>query len=273
MYATRNANSCPAGTARIDTEAECQIAASVLQLTYEGPYSDRGSPKGCFRYTGTTARGIYFNPDATGDGEPDSQPLCTTSTAPPTNLGGPSLPPSPSPSMPGAPVVFLLALALLFRMQTPLAPALARSCRMWLRACACMAVDGMNSTESPHTKLCRRGELDRGRLVAVELHGQLRRRDVPARSGCGRFALAHVILALRRCGALQTRANGRAAAAATCRDSALRATTSTAARWGLSSAGRCPRRSAALRAGRRSRACAPASRPATLAPAAALPRL
>jgi hypothetical protein len=106
----RNANSCPAGTARIDTEGECQIAASVLQLTYEGPYSDRGSPKGCFRYTGTTARGIYFNPHATGGGEPDSQPLCKTST--PTNLGGPSFPPSPSPSMPGALIVLLLVLAL-----------------------------------------------------------------------------------------------------------------------------------------------------------------
>ena len=37
---------------------------------------------------------------------------------------------------------------------------------------------------------CRRSERDRGRLVAVELHGQLRRRDVLARSGCGRLALA-----------------------------------------------------------------------------------
>ncbi len=37
---------------------------------------------------------------------------------------------------------------------------------------------------------CRRRERDRGRLVAVELHGQLRRHDVPARSWCGRFALA-----------------------------------------------------------------------------------
>jgi hypothetical protein len=37
---------------------------------------------------------------------------------------------------------------------------------------------------------CRRSERDRGRLVAVELHGRLCRRDVPARSGCGRFALA-----------------------------------------------------------------------------------
>ena len=36
---------------------------------------------------------------------------------------------------------------------------------------------------------CRRGERDRGRLVAVELRGRLRRHDVPARSGCGRFAL------------------------------------------------------------------------------------
>ncbi len=256
LYGTRNANSCPAGTARIDTEGECQIAASVLQLTYGGPYSDRGSPKGCFRYTGATARGIYFNPDATGDGEPDSQPLCKTST--PTNLGGPSFPPSPSPNMPGALVVLLPALALLFRMQTPLAPTLARSCRMWLRACACMAVDRMNFTESPHTKLCRRGERDRGRLVGVELCGQLRRHDVPARSGCGRFALARATVAVRRRGALQTRANGRAAAAATCRSTALPATTSTAARWDLSSAERCPTRSAAWRAGRRSRACAPA---------------
>ncbi len=38
---------------------------------------------------------------------------------------------------------------------------------------------------------CRRRERDRGRLVAVELHGRLRRRDVHAQSGCGRFALAH----------------------------------------------------------------------------------
>jgi hypothetical protein len=193
LYATRNANSCPAGSARIDTEGECQIAASALQLTYEGPYSDRGSPKGCFRYTGATARGIYFNPHATGGGEPDSQPLCKTSTAAPTNLGAtysPSFPPSPYPSMQGALVVLLLVLALLFRMQTPLAPALARSCRMTLRACVCMAVDCMNSTESPHTELCRRRELDRGRHVAVELHGRLRRRDVPARSRCGSFALA-----------------------------------------------------------------------------------
>jgi hypothetical protein len=37
---------------------------------------------------------------------------------------------------------------------------------------------------------CRRGERDRGRLVAVELHGQLHRHDVHARSGCGRFALS-----------------------------------------------------------------------------------
>ena len=39
---------------------------------------------------------------------------------------------------------------------------------------------------------CRRSERDRGRLVAVELHGQLRRRDVPARSGCGRIARARL---------------------------------------------------------------------------------
>ncbi len=38
---------------------------------------------------------------------------------------------------------------------------------------------------------CRRGEHDRGRLVAVELHGQLCRRDVHARCRCGRLALAH----------------------------------------------------------------------------------
>ena len=39
-------------------------------------------------------------------------------------------------------------------------------------------------------RACRRRERDRGRLVAVELHGRLRRRNVPARSGCGRFALS-----------------------------------------------------------------------------------
>jgi hypothetical protein len=96
-------------------------------------------------------------------------------------------------------------------------------------------------------RACRRGERDRGRLVAVELHGQLRRRDVPARSGCDRFALARAIVAVRLCGAQ--------------------------ARRGLSSAGRCPTRSVAWRASRRSRACAPARRPAALVPAAAIPRL
>jgi hypothetical protein len=111
----------------------------------------------------------------------------------------------------------------------------------------------------------RRGERDCRRLVAVELHGQLRQRDVPARSGYGRFARARAIVAVRYCGALQTRANIRATAPATCRSTALRATTSTAAPWGLSSAGRCPTRLAAWRAGRRSRACAPARRPAAAA--------
>jgi hypothetical protein len=120
---------------------------------------------------------------------------------------------------------------------------------------------------------CRRREHDRGRLVAVELHGRLRRHDVPARSGCGRFARARAIVAVRYCGALQTRANGWATATATCRSTVPRATTSTAAPRGLSSAGRCPTRSAAWRAGRRSRACAPARRPAALAAAAALPRV
>jgi hypothetical protein len=113
----------------------------------------------------------------------------------------------------------------------------------------------------PLTLACRRGERDRGRLVAVELRGRLRRRDVPARSGCGRIARARAIVAVRHCGALQTRANLRATAAATCRGSAPRETTSTAARWGLSSMGRCPTRSAAWRAGRRSRDCAPLQPP------------
>ena len=48
---------------------------------------------------------------------------------------------------------------------------------------------------------CRRGERDRGRLLAVELRGQLRRRGVPAWSVCGRFALARPIVAVRHCGA------------------------------------------------------------------------
>jgi hypothetical protein len=117
---------------------------------------------------------------------------------------------------------------------------------------------------------CRRGERDRGRLVAVELHGRLRRHDlqndVHARSRCGRLARARAIDALRRCGALQTLANMQTTAAATCRGPAPGATTSTAAERGLSSAGRCPRRSAAWRAGRRSRACAPVRRPAALVP-------
>jgi hypothetical protein len=120
VYGILNANNCPAGSARIDMEGECQIAASVLQLTYKGLYYDRGSPKGCSRYYGTTAPGIYFNPHATGGGEPSSRPLCTTSTAPPT---------SPSPSLPGALIALLLVHGVLFRVQTPHSLAIARSCR------------------------------------------------------------------------------------------------------------------------------------------------
>jgi hypothetical protein len=69
------------------------------------------------------------------------------------------------------------------------------------------------------------------------------------------------IVAVRHCGGLQILAPQRATTTVTCRSTALWATTSTAKRWDLSSAGRCPTRSAAWRAGRISRDCAPARRP------------
>ncbi len=74
MYGTVNGNTCPAGAARIATEAACQTAASAMGLAYGSSRTDSTYPKGCYRWSDDGA--VYFNPHATGGADAQSQPLC-----------------------------------------------------------------------------------------------------------------------------------------------------------------------------------------------------
>ena len=78
MYGTLNGNTCPAGAARIATEAACQTAASAMGLAYGSSSTDSTYPKGCYRWSDDGA--VYFNPHATGGANAQSQPLCSGSS-------------------------------------------------------------------------------------------------------------------------------------------------------------------------------------------------
>ncbi len=82
-------NTCPAGSARIATVAQCQVAALAFGLSYSGVYDDGDSPKGCFLWNETGDEAVYFNPDTTGGLDAGSQPLCTTMSTPSPSFRGP----------------------------------------------------------------------------------------------------------------------------------------------------------------------------------------
>jgi hypothetical protein len=74
-------NACPAGSARIETEAACRTAAAAAGKTV-GPnfvLTDPASPRGCIYYTGYSD--AYFNKHAVGAGNPYAQLLCATTVA------------------------------------------------------------------------------------------------------------------------------------------------------------------------------------------------
>jgi hypothetical protein len=76
----RGSNECPAGSARIVTEAACRTAAAAAGRTIPSSgfvETDADWPRGCF-YTSTND--AYFNPHAVGAGF-STQLLCAAATA------------------------------------------------------------------------------------------------------------------------------------------------------------------------------------------------
>jgi hypothetical protein len=112
-------NECPAGSERIETEAECRTAAAAAGMTIGSEFVETASayPRGCYYYYNSyhSSNDPYFNADAVGAGNNDAQLLCaaltnggtalstslaptfTTSTAPSFLRGAPhahSMPPN-----------------------------------------------------------------------------------------------------------------------------------------------------------------------------------
>jgi hypothetical protein len=76
-------NECPAGSARIATEAACRTAAAAAGKTFAGVEAEATYPRGCY-YT-TNYNYVYFNIHAVGAGNPIRQLLCAaTVTGAPT---------------------------------------------------------------------------------------------------------------------------------------------------------------------------------------------
>jgi hypothetical protein len=69
-------NACPAGSARIESEAACRTAAVAAGKPFIGVWTESFVPRGCYYDTGfNDAR---FNTHAVGAGHPSVQPLCAT---------------------------------------------------------------------------------------------------------------------------------------------------------------------------------------------------
>ncbi len=76
-------NECPAGSARIETEAACRSAAAAAGKTegsssYPFVVTESFSPRGCFYRTSTNA--AYFNTHAVGAGWSYARLLCAAAT-------------------------------------------------------------------------------------------------------------------------------------------------------------------------------------------------
>ena len=77
-------NECPAGSARIETEAACRTAAAAAGKTPWSAFVQTwsGSPRGCFFDTITNE--AVFNTHAVGAGSSNCQLLCAVTTGAPT---------------------------------------------------------------------------------------------------------------------------------------------------------------------------------------------
>jgi hypothetical protein len=73
-------NACPAGSARIQTEAACRTAAAAAGETFRYAETNANYPRGCYSTTGSNV--LVFNDHAVGAGDPYAQPLCATTGAP-----------------------------------------------------------------------------------------------------------------------------------------------------------------------------------------------
>ncbi len=71
-------NACPAGSARIETEAACRTAAAAAGKTFFTVVTESYTPRGC--YYETTTNYAAFNAHAVGAGYPDRQLLCAVAT-------------------------------------------------------------------------------------------------------------------------------------------------------------------------------------------------
>jgi hypothetical protein len=81
MSGADGSNECPAGSARIETEAACRAAVAAAGKT---PYStfvetDPDSPRGC-AYSAYASNYAYFNTHAVGAGHSASLLLCARAT-------------------------------------------------------------------------------------------------------------------------------------------------------------------------------------------------
>ncbi len=73
-------NECPAGSARIETEAACRTAVAAAGKTAGSTFVETYPyyPRGCYYYTGSNY--AYFNTHAVGAGSSSAQLLCATVT-------------------------------------------------------------------------------------------------------------------------------------------------------------------------------------------------
>ncbi len=67
-------NACPAGSARIETEAACRTAVAAAGKTFAAVVTYSDYPRGC--YYVTSSNNAVFNTDAVGAGHPNTQLLC-----------------------------------------------------------------------------------------------------------------------------------------------------------------------------------------------------
>ncbi len=75
MSGAAGSNECPAGSARIESEAACRTAAAAAGKTFGAVETYSTFPRGC--YVGGNA---YLNTHAVGAGNSVAQPLCAALT-------------------------------------------------------------------------------------------------------------------------------------------------------------------------------------------------
>ncbi len=72
-------NACPAGSARIETEAACRTAAAAAGKPFGSVVTYADSPRGCFYVTSYNY--AFFNADAVGAGLSSARLLCAALVA------------------------------------------------------------------------------------------------------------------------------------------------------------------------------------------------